>query len=222
MDIDFYPKISDGLRIKIIHTDPDFVVLEKPGNLLSVPGRHILHRNCVSEQVRELYPECIEHPAVHRLDMSTSGLMVVALSKTAQRALSIQFQDRKVHKTYTAVVDGIVQNDKGNIKLPFRLDPDNRPHQVYDEVHGKMGETIYTVLERTQHQTRIEFTPITGRTHQLRLHSAHPKGLGVPIHGDSLYGTGKDGEQMYLHATTLEFDHPLTGERLSFHSAPPF
>ncbi len=154
--------------------------------------------------------------------MSTSGLMVVALTKVAQRGLSIQFQERQVHKTYTAVVDGPVAPEAGTIKLPFRLDPDNRPYQIYDELNGKMGETLYTVLEQTNDQTRILFTPITGRTHQLRLHSAHEKGLGFPIHGDSLYGTGQDGDQMLLHATSLEFNHPVNGERLSFHAKPPF
>ncbi len=222
MNNDFYPKISADLHIEIIYADPDFVVIHKPGNLLSVPGRHILHKNCVTEQVRKLYPDCIKHPAVHRLDMSTSGLMVVALSTIAQRALSIQFQDRNVHKTYTAVLDGLVEHDEGIITLPFRLDPENRPYQIYDAIHGKMGETFFQVIERHNRQTRIKFTPTTGRTHQLRIHSAHPKGLGAPIHGDSLYGTGKDGDAMLLHATTLEFDHPLSGERLAYHSSPSF
>ncbi len=222
MNNDFYPRISADLHIALLHTDPDFVVVDKPGNLLSVPGRLPKHQNCVTNQVKALFPDCIEHPAIHRLDMSTSGLMVVALTKTSQRNISIQFQNRTVHKTYTAVVDGLTTNDTGEIKLPFRLDPDNRPYQVYDEVHGKMGETVYEVTQRLHQQTRIKFTPITGRTHQLRLHAAHPKGLDCPIHGDSLYGTGCDGDTMLLHATTLDFDHPLTGERLYFHSSPPF
>ncbi len=222
MNNDFYPKISANLHIVLLHTDPEFVVIDKPGNLLSVPGRLPEHQNCVTNQVKALFPDCIEHPAVHRLDMATSGLMVIALTKAAQRNLSIQFQDKKVAKTYIAVLDGLVTDNKGKIKLPFRLDPDNRPYQIYDEKQGKMGETHFNVIDRSTSQTRIEFTPITGRTHQLRLHAAHPKGLGCPIHGDALYGTGADGDMMLLHATSLEFDHPSTDERLSFHSEPPF
>jgi tRNA pseudouridine32 synthase/23S rRNA pseudouridine746 synthase len=222
MNNDFYPKISAGLRINILHTDPDFVVLEKPGNLLSVPGRNPLHQNCVTEQVKAQFQDCIDHPAVHRLDMATSGLMVVALSKEAQRSLSMQFQEKLVQKTYIAMLGGCVDLDSGIIKLPFRLDPDNRPYQVYDEVQGKWGETHFEVLSKNQGQTRIKFTPVTGRTHQLRLHSAHPKGLGIPIIGDALYGTGKDGDMMYLHAATLEFSHPITEMKLQFKSSPPF
>lgn len=222
MDNNFYPKISAGLRITVLHADPAFVVIEKPGNLLSVPGRGPDRQNCVTRQVRELFPDCIEHPAVHRLDMATSGLMVVALTREGQRALSIQFQERKVDKTYIAVVDGLVAEDSGEITLPFRLDPDNRPHQVYDEEQGKMGVTRYQVLSRTESHSRIEFTPLTGRTHQLRLHSAHPKGLGYGIVGDSLYGTGQDGDTMLLHAATLSFYHPETNALLSFHSSPLF
>ena len=222
MDHNFYVKISAGLQIKILYTDPTFVVVDKPGNLLSVPGRLPQHHNCVIRQIQELFPECIQHPAVHRLDMATSGIMVVALTKEAQRNLSIQFQERQTHKTYIAVVDGLVSQDTGTMTLPFRLDPDNRPYQIYDEIHGKMGETKYQIIKRTEHQTRIEFTPVTGRTHQLRVHSAHPKGLHCPIHGDSLYGTGTDGDKMLLHATTLKFNHPLTGKSLSFYSPPAF
>ena len=217
-----YKKVSATLHITLLHSEPTFVVINKPGNLLSVPGRGIDHQNCVTSQVRELFPDCIDHPAVHRLDMATSGLMVVALTKESQRHLSMQFQERKVHKTYLAILDGLIGQDAGEIKLPFRLDPDNRPYQIYDEEHGKMGETLYRVIERNKNQTRVEFTPITGRTHQLRLHAAHHKGLGCPIHGDSLYGTGKDGDKMLLHATTLEFAHPITMEKLSFYSPPPF
>lgn len=222
MDNDLYPSISAGLRITVLHTDPAFVVVEKPGNLLSVPGRGPHHQNCVTRQVQEQFPGCIEHPAVHRLDMATSGLMVLALTREAQRALSIQFQERRVHKTYIAVVEGVVAEESGEISLPFRLDPDNRPHQVYDEVQGKMGVTQYRVLSRTESRSRIEFTPLTGRTHQLRLHSAHPRGLGSGIVGDSLYGTGQDGDTMLLHATTLSFYHPETNVLLSFHSSPRF
>lgn len=222
MDNDFYPKISAGLHITVLHADPAFVVVEKPGNLLSVPGRSPQHQNCVTRQVQERFPDCMDHPAVHRLDMATSGLMVLALTREAQRNLSIQFQKRQVHKTYIAVVDGVVAEESGEISLPFRLDPDNRPHQVYDEVQGKMGVTQYRVLSRTGSRSRIEFTPLTGRTHQLRLHSAHPKGLGYAIVGDSLYGTGHDGDTMLLHAATLSFSHPETDALLSFQSSPLF
>ncbi|MCI5164374.1 MAG: RluA family pseudouridine synthase, partial [Candidatus Electrothrix sp. AX5] len=148
--------------------------------------------------------------------------------------LSCQFSQRQVDKVYIALLDGAVTGKNGEIELRFRLDPENRPYQIYDPVQGKIGitrwrrlalsETLFEILPENEvrPQTRMEFTPLTGRTHQLRLHAAHPLGLGCPIIGDSLYGSGNMGDPMYLHAARLAFTHPISKERLEFYSPPPF
>lgn len=210
----------DGLTI--IHEDPDFVVVDKPGGLLSVPGKGEANQDCVVSRLKEMYPDCIEFPSVHRLDQDTSGLIVMARTETAHRNLSIQFMDRLVGKRYTALIDGVVEQDAGVIELAFRLDPDNRPYQVYDPEQGKPGTTRWRKIGVENGRTRVEFMPLTGRTHQLRLHAAHEKGLGFPIVGDRLYGTGTGPGQLKLHASTLRFRHPLTRKPLEFTSEPPF
>jgi tRNA pseudouridine32 synthase/23S rRNA pseudouridine746 synthase len=156
--------------------------------------------------------------------MYTSGLMVFAITTETHRFLSGQFEKRAVVKKYTAVVEGTIEQSGGEIRLPFRLDPDNRPLQVYDPVHGKMGITKWRKLETIDNTTRIEFSPLTGRTHQLRVHATHPgpMGLGAPIVGDSLYGLGKEGDKMILHASYLQFIHPETSKFIEFHSLPSF
>ncbi|MEO1857803.1 MAG: RluA family pseudouridine synthase [Rubritalea sp.] len=206
--------------LDLAYQDPLFIVVNKPSGLLAAPGKGLDKLDSVTERVRALFPEAPAYSAVHRLDMDTSGLMLLALSKEVHRALSIQFQEREVSKKYIALIDGIVEENEGKIELPFRLDVDNRPHQIYDEEHGKMGTTLWQVIERVDGVTRIQFTPITGRTHQLRIHSAHEKGLGLPIIGDPLYGTGTGPGKMKLHATMLEFTHPETDERLVINSEP--
>ncbi len=208
--------------MEIIHQEEEFVVVNKPGGLLSVPGKDPANQDCVTSRVKAMFPHCIKQPAVHRLDMETSGLMVVALNRNFHRDLSRQFEQRQVDKTYIALLEGIINQDSGTITLPFRLDPDNRPYQVYDEVHGKVGISHWRKLGVKNNQTRIEFKPETGRTHQLRLHSYHHLGLGTPIIGDRLYGNGKDGDRMLLHAAFLSFSHPLTQKRLKFKSKPLF
>jgi len=208
--------------IEILYSDRELVVVAKPGGLLSVPGRGPEKQDCLVRRLQQRYPDMIEQPAVHRLDMFTTGLMVVAVSREAHRQLCRQFAGREVKKEYTALLEGLVVTTHGEIHLPFRLDPDNRPYQVHDTVHGKMGSTIWQRLAVENGRTRVRFLPLTGRTHQLRLHAAHPLGLGCPIVGDSLYGTGREGEPMLLHASRLAFEHPVSGERLSFVSPPPF
>lgn len=212
------------LQVQILHEDSSIVVIEKPGGLLSVPGRGPDKQNCVTTQLQSRFPEMIAQPSVHRLDMYTSGLMVVAISKEAHRDLSIQFEKRTVKKEYTAVLEGQPVSDSGEIRLPFRVDLDNRPVQIHDPVHGKMGITLWQKIhhQHETHLTRVKFTPITGRTHQLRVHAAHKLGLGCPIVGDSLYGSGNDGDEMLLHASYLEFTHPDTKERITFTSSPSF
>lgn len=212
----------DEEPLKIIHEDADFVVVVKVSGFLSVPGRGPEKRDSVSERVREAYPGCIEQPAVHRLDMDTSGLLVVARTAEAHRNLSIQFQDRQTDKRYVALIEGIVEGEGGTIELPFRLDIDNRPYQIYDEIHGKTGITHWEKIAVEGEFTRVGFHPITGRTHQLRVHSAHEKGLGIPIVGDPLYGNGEEPGQLKLHACELGFHHPVSGELMNFKSEAPF
>ena len=225
--IEDYPQLLKdlGLEINVLHEDEFFVVVEKPSGMLSVPGRGEDKQDCVASRVRKLYPQCIEQPSVHRLDMDTSGLLVMALTTESHKILSRQFEQRLVKKRYIALLDGQLCESKGyegKIELAFRLDTDNRPYQIYDPVHGKMGETHWKILEKNEETTKVEFTPITGRTHQLRVHSAHKLGLDLPIIGDPLYGNGKDPGQLKLHAYTLAFSHPLTEEWLEFTCEPKF
>lgn len=208
--------------VPIIHMDRLFVVVEKPPGLLSVPGRGPDKTDCVVSRIRDLVPGCPDQPAVHRLDMDTSGLMVIARTVEAHKELSTQFAERRVRKQYQAVVDGVVHGESGEIVLAFRLDPQNRPYQVYDPIHGKKGRTGWRKLSLEGKKTRVEFIPYTGRTHQLRLHAAHVLGLGLPIVGDRLYGTRKPGQRMLLHANRLCFFHPQTGTPLCFDSEVPF
>ena len=209
-------------RLEIVYEDMDFVVVDKLSGMLSVPGRGPEKRDCVAERVREMYPGCPDQPAVHRLDMDTSGLLVVARSREAHRSLSMQFQRRETRKRYIALLDGEVAGEGGTIELPFRVDIENRPHQIYDPVHGKIGTTHWEKVATEEGLTRVAFVPVTGRTHQLRVHSAHALGLGVPIVGDPLYGRGTAPGQLKLHAAELGFQHPRSGVALNFTSRPSF
>ncbi len=216
------PSAFQDSNIPILHSDNDIVVVVKPSGLLSVPGKGPENQDCVTARIREMFQGCPDHPEVHRLDMDTSGLMVLARTKEAQRELSRQFHDRETSKRYIALLDGELMEDSGTIELPFRLDVDNRPTQIYDPVHGKIGITHWKTLSADNQQTRVEFTPITGRTHQLRVHAASEHGLATPIVGDRLYGSGTAPGQLKLHAAFLSFTHPSTGEQMEFHSKPNF
>lgn len=208
--------------LEILHTDPAFVVVNKVSGMLATPGRGADKIDSVTDRVKRMFPGCIEQPAVHRLDMDTSGLMVVARTTEAHRHLSLQFQNRQTKKRYIALLDGILDSDEGTIELPFRLDLENRPLQIYDEQYGKIGTTHWRKLGVENGRTRIEFIPVTGRTHQLRLHASHEKGLGIPIVGDPFYGTATRPGELKLHACELTFEHPVTEELLTFHSEPDF
>lgn len=208
--------------LNVLHIDPDFLVVNKPGGLLAVPGRGPDKQDCVVSRVKTLFPDCIDQPAVHRLDMYTSGIMLLARNRHSHSMLSKQFEQRMVEKEYVALLDGIVENDAGVIDLKFRLDPSNRPHQVYDPQHGKRGITHWQKICDSGGKSRIRFLPLTGRTHQLRLHSSHPLGLGIPICGDALYGSGTEGDKMFLHACKLAFSHPVSQERISLVCEPDF
>ncbi|MGE9270128.1 MAG: RluA family pseudouridine synthase [Verrucomicrobiales bacterium] len=214
--------IPSAPALAVLYEDPEFVVVNKLSGMLSVPGRGPEKLDSVATRVRALYPDCIPQPAVHRLDMDTSGLLVLALTVEAHRNLSCQFQDRQTRKAYIALLDGVLEEESGLLELPFRLDVDNRPIQIYDEVHGKVGITHWERLGVEGELTRVRFRPITGRTHQLRVHSAHEKGLGIPIVGDTFYGRGTRNGDLKLHATELGFRHPRTQEWLEFSSEPHF
>ncbi|MEJ6569167.1 MAG: RluA family pseudouridine synthase [Akkermansiaceae bacterium] len=208
--------------MEILYQDEDIVVVDKPSGLLSIPGRGPEKIDSVSHRIRQMFPDCLAQPSVHRLDMDTSGLLVLALTAASHRHLSLQFQNRETDKHYLALLDGELAGEEGTITLPFRLDIENRPHQIYDEIHGKIGTTHWKKLGIENGKTRIAFHPITGRTHQLRVHSAHPKGLGIPIVDDPLYGNGDLPGKMKLHACELTFTHPTTGEKMTFTAPVPF
>ncbi len=216
------PLLKEMLGLDILYLDQEIVVVNKPAGLLSVPGRGEDKQDCVVNRVKRLYPDCIDNPSVHRLDMDTSGILVLALTKESQRFLSMEFESRNVHKKYTALLDGILRSSGGALALPFRLDPENRPYQVYDPVHGRMCITLWKRLSVYDGKTLVEFTPLTGRTHQLRVSSASPNGLGIPIVGDRLYGTRKEGQRLMLHAGYISFTHPWSKEKIEFKVDAPF
>ena len=231
--------LPEMLGLEIIYRDSSIVVVNKQSGLLSIPGRTEDKKDCITSRLKRLFPECIDQPAVHRLDMETSGLMVLALTKDAHRRLSMDFEQGKVKKEYEALLDGILAKkgiaQQGCMELYFRLDVDNRPHQIWDEVYGKKAITEWKILNvetfttrqgERRNATRVRFIPHTGRTHQLRLASADPHGFGIPIIGDSLYGPNPekaaDESRLLLHAAYLSFTHPETGETMIFESPCPF
>ena len=224
------------LGLEILYRDNDIVVINKPSGLLSVPGKGEEKQNCAESRVRQFFPEAPRQCAVHRLDMETSGILVLALNQKAHRELNEQFASGLVHKKYIALLDGILYGKgEGRTKLPFRLDVENRPHQIYDAENGKIGITDWKKIrvetfknpltQNTRKVTRIEFSPRTGRTHQLRLASScacELGGLGIPIVGDSLYGHLEEGERLMLHAAEIQFHHPTSGEMLHIVCEPDF
>ena len=196
-------------NLEIVYEDPWLSVINKPAGILSVPGKE--DAVSVYSLMREQYPEADGPLTVHRLDMATSGLMLIAKTKRVHQNLQAQFKNRLVRKRHVALLEGIVPKDKGTVDLPLCLNPLDRPRQMVHTEHGKPAITDYQVLERLDgKRTRIAFYPRTGRTHQLRIHAAHPLGLHCPIIGDELYGEKAD--RLYLHAEYLEFTHPITGE----------
>ena len=196
-----------GTELEIMYEDEWLSVVNKPAGMLSVPGKSDI--DSVYGRVRRMYPEATGPMVVHRLDMATSGLMLVAKTKEVHQNLQAQFKNRTVCKRYVAWLDGIVEKKEGHIELPLRPDPEDRPRQVFDAVHGKPAVTDYTVLHYDSGRTFISFIPKTGRTHQLRVHSAHPLGLNATIVGDELYG--RKADRLYLHAEYLGFIHPVSG-----------
>lgn len=192
--------------------------------MLSVPGKGEGKRDCVAARVALMFPLATGPLIVHRLDMETSGLMVLGLDADAQRELSRQFEARLVEKEYAALLDGIVEPDSGRIDLPLRADIDRRPVQIVDHAQGRPAVTGWRVLARETDRTRVEFRPLTGRTHQLRVHAATPAnagGLGHAIIGDALYG-GPPADRLMLHASRLAFLDPASGRCVEFECPTPF
>ena len=203
------------LEIEVVYEDDALAVINKPSGLLSTPGR--AEDYSVATIVRERWPGAIP---VHRLDMGTSGLMIIAKNKDIYVPLQEQFVKRTVEKRYVALVEGMVKEPKGRITLPLLCDPINRPRQVVGYRHGKSAVTEYEVLDARDGRSLLALYPHTGRTHQLRMHCAHPDGLGCPSVGDELYG--RKGERLCLHCDQIEFAHPVTGERMHFNLPNPF
>jgi tRNA pseudouridine32 synthase/23S rRNA pseudouridine746 synthase len=195
------------------------MAVDKPHGLLSVPGKGPSGQDCLIQRIQAEYPDAL---IVHRLDMATSGIMVLARGPEAHRTLSMAFADRKVAKAYVAVVAGEVAIDNGEVDLPLITDWPNRPKQMVDHAIGKPSLTRYRVLSRGLGTTRVALEPVTGRSHQLRVHML---ALGHPIVGDALYAPPEavaQSPRLLLHAETLDVPHPVSGERLAFHSPAPF
>ena len=209
---------AEGQEIEIVHEEDDFLVINKPAEFLSVPGKVI--KDSVFERIRARYPDATGPLIVHRLDQSTSGLMIIALNKDTHKKLQRQFLRRKVHKEYVAVLEGTIRPSEGRIELPLRVDLDDRPKQVVCEEFGKEAITEFKVIQQENGLTRILFYPKTGRTHQLRVHSAHHEGLNAPILGDDLYGN-RD-RRLHLHARSISFQHPITKSMVSYTIEPDF
>ncbi len=221
--------IQSKNNLNFIYCDHDIAIINKPSGLLSVPGKGIKNFDSVETRLKNYFPNIISQPAVHRLDQHTSGILVLALNKPAHKNLSVQFQNHQIEKKYIAILNGFIEKKSGKIELPFRLDLQNRPKQIYDSEKGKPGITVWEKIGDLQIKenckkkySKILFTPITGRTHQLRLHASHRLGLGTAIIGDSLYGAEKQSDKLFLHSFFISFIHPATNKKISFFSEPDF
>lgn len=195
-------------KLEVVFEDRWLLVINKPAGMLSVPGKE--EAVSVYTLMRQWYPDADGPMIVHRLDMATSGLLIVAKTKQVHQHLQAQFERRSVKKRYVALLDGVILPNRGTIALPLCPNPLDRPRQVVDTEHGKPAITDFEVLERKENRTRIALYPRTGRTHQLRVHTAHPLGLHCPIIGDELYG--RKADRLYLHAEAIAFVHPISGE----------
>lgn len=207
--------------VEILYRDEHLLLVDKPDLLLSIPGRNPLNSDCVISRIREDFPNA---SIVHRLDLDTSGIMVIPLNRPTHSHISRQFQERKVSKSYHAMVYGLIEQDNGEINLPIAPDWENRPRQVISEERGKQALTRYEVLERFagENCTRLLLKPVTGRSHQLRIHLAE---IGHPILGCDMYAHEEAlgmASRLMLHAHTLTFEHPATGQELAGEAPLPF
>ena len=206
-------------EIIILHEDADLLLVRKPDLLLSIPGRHPLNKDCLITRLQQRYPTA---SIVHRLDLDTSGIMVIPLNKPTHAHISRQFQERKVEKSYHAVVYGVVEQGEGEVDLPIARDWANRPRQMICQERGKSALTRFAVLQRAADRTRLLLKPVTGRSHQLRIHMRE---LGHPILGCDMYAHEAAlamADRLMLHATTLGFEHPGTGKWLQGECPPDF
>lgn len=237
LEIDENPLLNpvhEEEELEIVFEDEWLLVVNKPAGMLSVPGK-AEDRDSVYHRLKKKYPEATGPMIVHRLDMATSGLLLVAKTKKVHQDLQAQFANRSIKKRYVAVLDGIVLSERtGRIELPLCLNPLDRPRQIVSKEYGKEAITEYKIISESEKiidesersineprkYTRIVFYPLTGRTHQLRVHAAHPEGLGCPILGDELYG--KKADRLYLHAEYIEFRHPIYGNILCIQKEPDF
>lgn len=208
------PPRDDALAV--IHADDHLIALDKPSGLLSVPGKGEELADCLEARVRARFPQAL---TVHRLDRDTSGLVVMAMNAEAQRHLGLQFERRKLAKSYVAVVAGVIPAQEGEVGLPLVADWPNRPMQKVCFEHGKPALTRWRVIERNPASTRVQLEPHTGRSHQLRVHMLE---LGHPILGDPLYGDAQSAPRLMLHAHRLELHHPSDGARLRLEAPVPF
>lgn len=253
LEVDENPLLDNvhkDTRLEIVFEDEWLLVINKPAGMLSVPGK-AEDMDSVYHRLKKKYPDATGPMIVHRLDMATSGLLLVAKTKEAHRHLQAQFENRSIKKRYIALLDGVIAETEraatqttetpqkteiphtigvpektvapekaARISLPLCLNPLDRPRQMVSEEHGKEAVTEYQIIAKSEKYTRIAFYPLTGRTHQLRVHAAHPKGLNCPILGDELYG--KKADRLYLHAEYIEFRHPVYGDIICIQKAPDF
>ncbi len=217
LDVDPSPEetSTSHLGAEIVYEDEAVVVVNKPSGMLSMPGRQETYS--IATWAEERWPGSM---VAHRLDMSTSGIILVAKTEEAYHALQEQFTERVIKKKYFAIVEGIPKDEHGIVNLPLSSDPLNRPCQIVDHEHGKQAITEYRILATRQDHTLLALWPHTGRTHQLRMHCAHHEGLGCPIMGDELYG--RKAERLYLQAQAITFVHPVTNKRMHFELPYPF
>ena len=205
--------------VRVIHADHEVLLVDKPAGLLSVPGKGDHLADCMIARVQKLYPEAL---LVHRLDLDTSGVMVFALTRHAQRVLGLQFEERQTKKVYRARLWGRLEPKEGRVDLPLIVDWPNRPRQHVNHETGKPAQTDWRVLGyEGSGNTRVRLYPLTGRSHQLRVHM---QSLGHPILGDPLYaeGAARDFPRLMLHAESLRFRHPESGKGMSFSAPCPF
>jgi tRNA pseudouridine32 synthase/23S rRNA pseudouridine746 synthase len=205
--------------LTILFQDDDLLIVNKPCELLTVPGKDPKHADCLISRVNRVFPSA---KIVHRLDMATSGILCLAMNKAAHRHLSMQFQERETKKRYIARVHGQLEHDAGSVDLPLICDWPNRPKQMVDHQRGKPSLTHYKILKREPNATRVELTPITGRSHQLRVHMLS---LGHPIVGDRLYAHKEAlaaAPRLHLHAQMLQLRHPVTEQVLTFETEAEF
>ena len=215
--LDYRPPMHPYLQV--LYHDRSIVVLSKPAGLLNVPGKLAAHSDCLELRVRSRFPEAL---TVHRLDRATSGVVVMGIGKAAHRHLSMQFQKRQTHKTYVAEVLGKVGEERGTIALPLRCDWPNRPLQIVDHALGKPAVTHFERLSYSRSSSRMRLVPVTGRSHQLRVHMLH---LGHPILGDNFYGgeaAQGAADRLLLHAQSLTLYHPEDGRTMTFEDPCPF